>query len=89
MKLHTVKMVGFLAKTMAVLCVRSRGCVRQASGTLVLRRLVLIHFQCELDAIIHVRREAISDAKESLREHVLVMACKALDDSAAALEECW
>ena len=52
-------------------------------------RLVLIHFECELDAIIHVRREAISDAKESLRERVLVMACKALDDSAAVLEECW
>eukprot|EP00966_Prymnesium_polylepis_P094657 2190949-Prymnesium_polylepis.3 len=30
-------------------------------------RLVLIHFECELDAIIHVRREAISDAKDSLR----------------------
>ena len=42
-------------------------------------RLVLIHFECELDAIIHVRREAISDAKESLRERVLVMACNALD----------
>ena len=30
----TVKMVGFLAKTMAVLC--AHGAVRQASGTLVL-----------------------------------------------------
>ena len=33
-KLHTVKMVGFLAKTMAALC--AHGAVRQASGTLVL-----------------------------------------------------
>ena len=75
-----MKMVGFLAKTMAGL-VCSRCC--QTGLWHARSRLVLIHFECELDAIIHVRQEATSDAKESLRERVLVMACKALDDSAA------
>ena len=81
-----MKIVGFLAKTMAGL-VCSRCC--QTGLWHARSRLVLIHFECELDAIIHVRQEATSDAKESLRERVLVMACKALDDTAAVLEECW
>ena len=52
-------------------------------------QLMLIHFECELDEIIHARREAISDAKESLRECDIAMTCKPLDDVGAALEECW